>query len=37
MATVATLLVLPAAFALLASGSRRAVSLLADDTQRGGA
>jgi multidrug efflux pump subunit AcrB len=35
IATVATLLVLPAAFALLASGSRRAISLLADDTQRG--
>jgi multidrug efflux pump subunit AcrB len=33
MATVATLLVLPAAFALLASSSRRALSLLADDTQ----
>jgi multidrug efflux pump subunit AcrB len=35
MATVATLLVLPAAFALLASRSGRAVSLLGDDTQPG--
>ena len=37
MATVATLLVLPAAFALLASSSGRVVSLLDGDTQRGGA
>jgi multidrug efflux pump subunit AcrB len=35
MATVATLLVLPAAFALLASRSGRAVSLLGDDAQPG--
>jgi multidrug efflux pump subunit AcrB len=37
LATVATLLVLPAIFALLSRSTRQAVSLLPDDTQEVGA